>query len=244
MSPKHIRFPDGITIKHGPAPVFARYFLKVDRFFRERGVRLTMRYDFDELLRLNKEETALGRWFPMPAAFDPSRNDLSEDNCFWISGANAAGETIIVVAVRLYRWPDSCLAAHAVELVYGDRGEKGPCIIDCPPAYEVAGTVSFSGAAWIRPDYRRHGFSGKLAQVGRCYAYVSWGPDWLTSLIKREHVEVGIPQAYGHSRVTFGLRYPGSPVGDLDVALTQQHGSELVAMAAAFEAPPRAANVA
>ena len=241
----HVRFPEAITVKHGPAPLLARFFLKMDQYYRDRGVKLMIRYDYDELVRLNREETAAGRWYPLPRCYDPALNDLSPDNCFWASGVNEAGETVLAQAARLYRWPDSCLADHAVEMLYGDRGEKGPCIVDCPPALTTTGSVNFGGAAWIRPDYRRHGIGGKLPQVTRAYSYATWGAEWLTCMVKRELVEIGIPQAYGYSEVNFSIAYPGSPWGNLNFALARQHNSELLQMIERFVAQtPAAAKAA
>ena len=234
----HVRFPDGVTVKYGPPALLARYFLKMDQYYRDRGVRLTIRYDYDELVRLNRAESAAGRWFPMPAAYDPELNDLSPDNCFWVSGVNDAGETVLAQAARVYRWGESSFAEHAADLVYGDRGVKGPCVVDCPAAHEVTGTVNFGGAAWIRPDYRRHGIGGRLPRLTRAFAYASWGPEWLTCMIKREHVEFGIAQAYGYSGVDFAIRFPGSGLGDADLALARQHSSELLQMVEDFVAAP------
>ena len=53
-----LRLPDALTIKYGPAPLLARFVLDGDRVARDMGIRLRLRYDFGELLYLNKQQTA------------------------------------------------------------------------------------------------------------------------------------------------------------------------------------------
>ena len=69
----NLRLPDALTIKHGPAPLIARFVLAADRAARDRGVSLRLRYDFDELVYLNRQETAKGNWYELPHMFDPQR---------------------------------------------------------------------------------------------------------------------------------------------------------------------------
>jgi hypothetical protein len=42
----NLRLPDALTIKHGPAPLLARFVLEGDRAARARGVSLRLRHDF------------------------------------------------------------------------------------------------------------------------------------------------------------------------------------------------------
>ena len=52
----NLRLPDALTIKYGPAPLLARFVLEGDKAARELGIRLRLRYDFGELLYLNKQK--------------------------------------------------------------------------------------------------------------------------------------------------------------------------------------------
>src|SRR3546814_6289411 len=86
------RLLDAITIKHGPIEFLSRFFLEADEHIRSRGVRLTVRDDFDELARLNERQTAAGNWHPLVGAFDARHSDLSRDNAYWIAGIDDSGE--------------------------------------------------------------------------------------------------------------------------------------------------------
>src|SRR3974377_1728945 len=49
----NLRLPDALTIKHGPAPLLARFVLEADKAARAKGVQLRLRHDFGELLYVN-----------------------------------------------------------------------------------------------------------------------------------------------------------------------------------------------
>src|SRR5690606_31766765 len=165
----------------------------------------------------------------LPGAFNPALNTFAPGSVYWVCGLDENGEIAVAQSARRYDWPDSSMCDHGSELLYGDLGEPRPCYFDCPPARLVRGTVSFSGALWIRPDFRRRGLGGIVAQISRTYALATWGTDWLTSLLQRHQLNQGLHLAYGFTEATFSIKYPGSPWGDLDFALLRQHPLELVA---------------
>jgi hypothetical protein len=53
----NLRLPDALTIKHGPAPLLARFVLEGDKAARQLGIRLRLRHDFGELLYINKQRS-------------------------------------------------------------------------------------------------------------------------------------------------------------------------------------------
>ena len=50
----NLRLPDALTIQHGPAQLLAKFVIEGDKVAREMGLRLRLRHDFDELIRLNR----------------------------------------------------------------------------------------------------------------------------------------------------------------------------------------------
>src|SRR5258708_12785418 len=115
----NLRLPDALTIEHGPARLLARFVLAADRACRERGVSLRVRYDFDELVRLNRKERARGNWYELLHMFDPQYVDLAPENAYWISGENEHGEIVATHAAHIYYWPDTNLEEQAAALFYG-----------------------------------------------------------------------------------------------------------------------------
>ena len=238
-----VRFPETITVKYGPIPLLSRFFLMADQQLRDRGIRVMIRYDMDELLALNRSETAAGRWYPLPGAYNPEVNELTPANSFWMSGINEAGETVVAQAARVYDWRQSNLAEHALDLLYGDlairdaQGELRPCLVDCPAAVQTNGMVYFGGATWIRPDHRRLGLGSIMPKLSRAFGLASWGTEWLTALIKRELIELNMHKAYGYSDASFSIKFPASPWGDLDFGLARQHSSELLQKVQEYVSP-------
>jgi hypothetical protein len=215
----NLRLPDALIIKHGPAPLLARFVLEGDKVARSLGIRLRLRHDFDELLYLNKQEVARGNWYRMMHLFNPERTTLSPEDSYWISGENDAGEIVVTQAGRVYDWSHSNLAQEARMLLYGGCEEGQRCEVTATDAPQIRGTVFFGGSVWVRPDYRRRHLSCLLPRLGRAYAVARWPVDWGISLVKSDIVEKGIAAGYGYKHQSAWVRYPGSPWGDLDLVL-------------------------
>lgn len=223
-----VRLPDAVTVQDGPVEEIAAFLLLADRTARDRGIRLRVRRDIDELVALNRRETELGNWYPLFSIFDPAHDDVDGNNAYWISGTNEAGETVVAQAGRLFHWPNSNLAAEMSHVLYPKMAEVPPFEITCDTAAGVTGTVCFSGSTWFHPDYRRLGLSRILPRVSRVFAFSQWKTDWTISMIKRELVELNIASAYGYSDIQFGIHASGHPLGDLDLALVRMPRSELL----------------
>src|SRR3546814_16912807 len=70
---------------------------------------------------------------------------------------------------RFFHWPDSCLADHIEQAMYGDRSRGAAIVIDAPAARFIRGKVLFNGGTWIHPKYRRPGIASLAAKVGRLF---------------------------------------------------------------------------
>lgn len=222
----NLRLPDAMTIKHGPAPLLARFVLAADREARERGVSLRLRYDFDELVYLNRQETTKGNWYELPHMFDPQHVELTPENAYWISGENEDGEIVAVHAAHVYYWPDTSLRDEARALFYGhDTGQ--PCLVTANAADLISGLVWNGGAAWVRPDYRGRQLSHILPRVLKAYASGRWPIDWFIGYVKPALVAGGVARGYGSKHLSYSISYPGSPWGDVEFALVYTSVSEL-----------------
>lgn len=239
-----VRLPDAVTVRHGPVGLLSRFFLKADQIARDRGIRLRIRTDMEELLDLNRRETEKGNWYPVLPPFNCELDHLTPENSFWISGVDEKGETVVAQAARLYQWHDSSLADHVREMMYPDPACTLPCYVHCEAAHKIRGVVYFGGSTWIRPDHRRKGLGGLMPQVSRAYGAATWGTDWLIAFIQRHLIELNMHQAYGYREASFGFSLPGSPWGDLEIALARQSSLELMANLEAFVSDSSKAAVA
>jgi len=216
----NLRLPDALAIKHGPTQLLGRFILEADKAAREAGLRLRLRHDFAELNRINQQEVKSGNWYPLINMFNPERADIAPENAFWLSGENEDGEIVTTFATRIYYWPDTNLEEQAVAMLYGrDEGQR--CIITADAAKLISGVVMSSGAAWVRPDYRRRGLSQLLPRIAKAYAVSRWPIDWTFGFVTRVLVEKGVASSsYGTGRYSYSIWFPDLPFGELVVAYT------------------------
>jgi len=216
----NLRLPDALAIKHGPTQLLGRFILEADKAAREAGLRLRLRHDFAELNRINQQEVKSGNWYPLINMFNPERADIAPENAFWLSGENEDGEIVTTFATRIYYWPDTNLEEQAVAMLYGrDEGQR--CIITADAAKLISGVVMSSGAAWVRPDYRRRGLSQLLPRIAKAYAVSRWPIDWTFGFVTRVLVEKGVASSsYGTGRYSYSVWFPDLPFGELVVAYT------------------------
>jgi hypothetical protein len=152
--------------------------------------------------------------------FNPERAEIAPENAFWLSGENELGEIVTTFATRIYYWPDTTLEDEAVAMLYGrDEGQR--CIITADAAKLISGVVMSSGAAWVRPDYRRRGLNQLLPRIAKAYAVSRWPVDWTFGFVTRVLVEKGVASSsYGTGHYSYSVWFPDLPFGELVVAYT------------------------
>jgi hypothetical protein len=224
----NLRLPDALTIKHGPAQLLAQFVLAGDQAARGRGVRLRLRYDFSELLYLNRQRVADGTWYPLMPMFNPEYSELLPENSYWISGEDDHGEIVTTHAGRVHFWPDTTLEQEANGMLYGGRQGQS-CQVTAPDAKMITGVVVYGGSAWVRPDFRRQRLSQLLPRIGRAYALARWPIDWGISIVAPALVDKGVAAGYGYKRVSYSIIFPGAPTGAIENALVS------VSAAAAYD---------
>lgn len=219
IPPNNVRVPDALTVKQGSGPLIGRLVLEGDRAARSVGIHLRFRHDFDELVYLNKCEVTRGNWRPIMDTFNPEKTDLSPENGFWIAGENDAGEIVTTSAGRLYYWPDTVLADHAVEVFFGnDEGQ--PCILTAEAAKLIGGAVFTAGTTWVRPDYRRRELSHLMSRMARAFALARWPLDWTMAFIQRPLAEKGVAAGYGSKHLSYSVFFPETAYGEIAVSYT------------------------
>lgn len=222
VPPNDLRLPDAVTIKHGPAPLLARFLLEGDKAAREVGVRLRVRHDFKELLYANQQYARTHNWYPLVDAFNPENVDLTPENAFWTSGENEAGEIVTTRITRIYNWTDTNLEEQARAFWYGeDLGQ--PCVVTAEAAKLISGVVAGGGAFWVRPDYRGKHLSHWIPRLDKAMSCARWPIEWLFCYIHIEQVRKGLAVNYGQKHLSHSVFYPGSPHGELVLAYTAAH---------------------
>jgi hypothetical protein len=222
----NLRLPDALTIKHGPAPLLARFVLEGDKAARQLGIRLRLRHDFGELLYLNKQKVASGTWYPLMKMFNSEHCDLTPENSYWVSGENEHGEIVTTHAGRVHYWPDTTLEHEANDMLYGGSDKGQPCVVTASDAKLITGVVVYGGSAWVRPDFRRKRLSELLPRIGRAYALARWPVDWGISIVAPILVEKGVAAGYGYRHASRSIIFPGAPTGAIDNVLLSVSAAE------------------
>lgn len=226
------RLPDQITLDKGPIGLLGEFMLRADRAAFDRGIRLGLQQDFDQLRAVN--ESARASWGKLVPIFNPEHSDLDPTNAFWISGTNAQGEIVATQAARFLPLERSTLKTELKSLRLFYRapephlaaGER--CEVLAPSAERITGRVVFSGGGWYHPSCRGTGLSTILPRISRAYAHSRWETDYTVSMVEPVLTRKGVVQSYGYSRIEPMIRFLGSFRGDLDLHLIWMETGELL----------------
>lgn len=232
-------FVDHLVTDHGPSELLGPFFLEADATARRAGVLLTIG-DFSELVALNNGNR--DNWGPLIPLFDPANGPLHEDRAFCLIGRNAAGEAVAAHAVRLFHWIGTSFTeeAESLRLFYADAAvRKYPqetCIVTAPSAREVTGHVAYSGAAWVRPDYRGRSLALILPRLAKAYAFTRWRPDFIVSWMTEATYKRGLIAHVGYTTVDWDVQMRNSFVGNLRFAFLSMRERGLLDYVRAFSA--------
>jgi hypothetical protein len=194
------RLPDQLEIKFGPIEALGRYVLRADRTLRDHGIRMSICTDFEEFVATNRRKRERDWFSPLPC-FLPEYSRLGERNAFWLKGVNAAGDTVLSHAVRLYVWPKTTMKAEVeslrifYETMPDAPGARG--LASAPTAAKMSGRIGLMGALWLDPDYRGSKLAGVVSPLTRAVALARWQPDYCTSFVFKAGVAKGRAALYG-----------------------------------------------
>lgn len=204
------RLPDQVTIQHGPRDLLSAFFLVADRLARERGVRLSVSTDFDELLAVNRANRA--SWESLLPAVDPRYHRFVADAAFWLRGVDAAGRVVLTRACRRVDLGSGNLHDEltSLRLFYDPRiGGGAPdelLFCDCPSAHQLHGLISFQAGGWHHPDYRSKGLSAISSRIVKALALTMWDVREWISLVDDPLVLHLLP-AYGVTTAEPGIEW-------------------------------------
>lgn len=224
-------FIDHLVIDHGPSELLGPFFLEADAAARRAGVLLTIG-DFSELVALNNANR--DNWGPLIPLFDPANGPLHDDYAFCLIARNEAGQAVATHAVRLFHWEGTSFTeeAESLRLFYSDAAvRKFPyetCVVTAPSAREVTGYVAYSGAAWVRPDYRGRSLALILPRLAKAYAFTRWRPDFIVSWMTEATYQRGLIAHVGYTTVEWDVQMRNSFVGDLRFAFLSMRERDLI----------------
>jgi len=211
-----------IVVERGPTDVLGPYFLHVELETRRRGVALEFCTP-EQLLAANVDNRE--SWLPLVPMFDPKFGLIRSDNAFCVLGRNTKGEVVTANAILRYDWDatDFVDEATSLRLFYADpekmRQPGEECIITTSRARCIRGSAAFSGAAWVRHDYRRRGLSELLPRFIKAYAAARWQLDVIFGMMAESVERRGLARPFGYEQIDWEAQWRNSIVGTLRLAI-------------------------
>ena len=194
---------------HGPRELLAQYLAQVSDQMHELGLRLRISADFERLIELSRQQRE--NWPPLSPIFNPKYSDLGIETSFLIECVDELGDTVMTSAGRLYDHGDRSLGEdlRSLRIFYRDPAPylaSGDVItVTAPSAEHIFGRTGYSGAVWVRPDYRRHGLTKIIPRLTRSVLFARWNTPVFWATIAPNLDAVGVTRAYGSWHVEDGV---------------------------------------
>jgi len=239
----HRNFLSDIVIDFGPRDTLARLFLKADTEMRRLGVELSFA-PVSLLMDLNRRHR--DSWKPLVPVFDSEVGGFNDENGYLIVGRNGAGDVVLTQAARLYTLTQSTLKeeVESMRFFYTDpektRLADEWCRISCPSAATLTGRVTFSGAVWYRPDYRKIGVISILGAAAKAYAFTKWYTDITMTFMAESVFQGGTWRRAGFEHAEWEVTMNKLPIGTLRAAMVWMNSAELLAYFERYLATPHA----
>jgi hypothetical protein len=214
-------FLKALRIDEGPIGILGSFFLDGETAARERGVLLSFA-SAEELVAAN--EANRRNWRPLLSLFDHRNGCVNDRNFVCVVGRNEQGDVVACHAARYLQWENTSFhdEATSLRLSYADPermkrdGER--CVISAQSTRTVRGRVVFSGALWLRPDYRGMSLHTIIPRIGKACAVARWKLDWIVSVMAEDVFRRGLAPRFGYTNVDWSVQFINSAVGDLRVA--------------------------
>jgi hypothetical protein len=257
LSPVPQRAPEPawkITVARAPAPEplrpadfqLAEAFIDLmSQKLEAAGVAVQMETDFREFVKLR---SGASPETPVNPTYDPSRVVISMRNAFWLRAVDSGGETVAMIAHRVFDTRDLFADMCALRLWHDRPSPADRCVfraIDLEPARGIAGRVAHSGGLWIRPDWRKRNLSGYLDHLGRALMIRNFWFDHMTGLIPEKLAATGIGiRQYGFPGIVGWIEFDFFNFRPIRLAYCQMTRAESVLRMRNWLLQPEAESIA
>jgi len=243
-----MRLPEQVYIKREPRAALADFFLAADRYALDRGVKLSVSDDFDELLAVNRRNR--DSWWSLFPCVSPEFNDMTRHKAIWLNGVSAeTGEVVLTRAARCYELPpDRTMHDLLLDMeIFYDRADRARpyehVISHCIAARAITGRFVISGAGWHHPSVRKLNLSAVAPRVVRAWAYNEWAPSLFTGLVE-DHSSEKATRSYRMRNQETGIHWIGGPMEDhLELTLIWMRPEEFLDTLTEFVADEAAAEL-
>ncbi len=232
-------FIDEVAIDYGPRELLGQLFLQAHAEFARNGLTLSLApmSILNELNRANSDS-----WPPLLQVFDDSLGCLNPGNSICIVARDADGEVVYTRAARRFDLGEGGVAPNFAELTRSVR-HIYPSSADALARGEIwepegeaakimagiSGTISYSGAVWCHPRYRKRGFTVIGSLLGRAYSFARWNTDYTVTFMTEGVVGSGHATKTGYTHLVWNIAATNTSLGDLNLAFLWTDTAEILA---------------
>jgi len=83
--------------------------------------------------------------------------------------------------------------------------------VDAAVAATMNGRIAYSGALWVRSDFRGFGLARSIPKLSRAIALTTWYPAFHTCVLTQATEEKGMAGVYGYRDCQYALWYTRLP---------------------------------
>lgn len=179
----------------------ARFLRPYDAAAAQKGIKLSIGFDFEEYVSITKATPTKGHTYPN---FRPDRSPIKSGEGYWIVGVDKNGEVALLEAARLYDLSHTTFAEHlqSLKAFYADptvhAHSQDRCNCRAPSAKKITGKVAYQGDRWVRRDFRGQGLPKIVAGIARGMSFAMWAPDFVCGLVAGRLLDKGSIYGYAH----------------------------------------------
>lgn len=164
-------------------------------------------------------------WRPLLPIFSPYCNLIAPGTYICLLGRNKYNEVVLAQGARLFDWRGTSFhdEAESLRLFYGAPDEhRGPgeaIVVTAPAARVIGGRVAYTGAHWVRPDYRRKGLTAITPRMAKALAMTIWKVDCFATIMAKDIFERGVAERAGYPHHQWTVDLQNTPTGTFPAAL-------------------------
>lgn len=180
----------------------SRFLNVYDAAAAEKGIKLSIGFDFHEYIRITGSASTKGPTYPN---FQPDRSPIKPGDGYWIKGVDKDDEVALLEAARLYDLSRTNFAEHlnSLKAFYAEptahAHASDRCTCTAPSARKITGKVAYHGDLWVRKDFRGQGIAKIASGIARGVSFAMWAPDFICALAPRWRIDKGVVAQNGYA---------------------------------------------
>ena len=196
-------FLDGLRLDHGPIVEIGKFLLAADAAVQAVGITLSFA-PISEIVAV--QAANISSWYAFAPNLDARNATLNDTNSYCLLGRDATGRVVAAQAGRIYALGARSLHDIASDQSFYYDAPRDPAlhepraVLTAPSAAALTGTLVYSGALWVAPEYRGHKLAALLVRISRAYALGRYNTDTTFCFINDEIANSPLFAMYGYKR--------------------------------------------